>query len=260
VTSLQNILIDAETLASSAKEDMERKEFATYPGYIDEFNRLLSAAKEAGLEVDMKPIAPVPEGQLAAYMGVGAGTPAEREKLREIVNSSSRLYVRISSYQETPRQGPAEPILSVQRLCDRFHTVVKQLLVRREGRPTLKVNDEYDVQDLLHALLKVAFDDVRPEEYGPSFAGRPSRMDFLLKSEEIVVEVKKTREGLADKKLGEELIVDIARYAKHSDCKTLVCFVYDPEERLSNPRALESDLTSNNQGLRVLTFVRPKRD
>jgi hypothetical protein len=34
------------------------------------------------------------------------------------------------------------------------------------------LKDEYDVQDLLYALLRIFFDDVRPEEWTPSFAGK----------------------------------------------------------------------------------------
>ena len=56
-----------------------------------------------------------------------------------------------------------------------------------------EIKDEYDVQDLLNALLRLNFDDVRPEEYTPSYAGSSTRVDFLLKKEKIVIEVKKTR-------------------------------------------------------------------
>ncbi len=79
----------------------------------------------------------------------------------------------------------------------------------RENRETLKIEDEYDVQDLLHALLLLYFDDVRTEEWTPSYAGKSSRMDFLLKNERVVIEVKKTRLGLADKELGDQLIIDV---------------------------------------------------
>jgi DNA-binding sugar fermentation-stimulating protein len=48
----------------------------------------------------------------------------------------------------------------------------------------------------MHALLQLYYDDIRPEEYTPSYAGRASRMDFLLKREKIVVEVKKARSNL----------------------------------------------------------------
>lgn len=39
--------------------------------------------------------------------------------------------------------------------------------------------------------------------------------------------------------MGEELSLDTKKYQTHPDCKTLVCFVYDPERKIINPRGLE---------------------
>ena len=82
---------------------------------------------------------------------------------------------------------------TLDRLFSHFHIVVRQLRTRHDDRKTFEVNDEYDVQDLLHALLKIHFDDIRVEEWTPSYAGSCARMDFLLKKEQIVIEVKHTR-------------------------------------------------------------------
>ena len=138
-------------------------------------------------------------------------------------------------------------------MIDRFHTVVRQLRHRYANRPALDISDEYDVQDVFHALLRLFFDDIRPEEWTPSYAGGSSRMDFLLKSERAVVEVKKTRPGLGAKEIGEQLSVDIVKYRSHPDCDCLICFVYDPEERILNPRGLEQDLSKalGDVGVRV---------
>ena len=139
-----------------------------------------------------------------------------------------------------------------------LHLIARQLNSRHSDRQTLEINDEYDVQDLLHALLHIGFEDVRREEYTPSYAGGAARVDFLLSSEKIVVEVKKTRATLKAKEIGEELIIDINRYKKHADCRTLVCFVYDPEGRLSNPRGLEKDLQRSDKDFAVHVLVVPK--
>lgn len=143
------------------------------------------------------------------------------------------------------------------RLFDRFHIVVRQLGERRRDRSTLTINDEYDVQDLLHALLRLFFEDVRAEESTPSYPAKSSRVDFLLKAVGIVVEVKMTRSGLGAKEIGDQLIQDIARYKSHPDCRTLVCFVYDPAGMVANPGGLESDLSGGQEGMDVEVFVRP---
>ncbi len=120
--------------------------------------------------------------------------------------------------------------------------IVRQLRSRHDRRPTLDVEDEYDAQDLLHCLLRLYFDDIRPEEWTPSYAGGCSRMDFLLKNESIAIEVKKTRKGLGQKELGDQLIVDKESYHEHPSCKNLFCFVYDPDGVLPNPSGMENDL------------------
>jgi hypothetical protein len=147
---------------------------------------------------------------------------------------------------------------AVDQLVLRFHAVVVQLRSRREERPTLDVNDEYDVQDLMHALLRLYFDDVRPEEWVPSYAGSASRTDFLLPAVDTVIEVKKTRQGLNAKAIGEQLIIDIARYKQHPQCRRLICFVYDPEGRVTNPAGVESDLNETDHGIEVRVSILPK--
>ena len=124
------------------------------------------------------------------------------------------------------------------------------------NRATLAINDEYDVQDLFHSLLTLYFDDIRREESNPSYAGVNSRSDFLLNPEQTVIEIKKTRAGLKNKQVGEELTLDIQKYQTHPDCKTLVCFVYDPEGRIHNPRGLESDLEQATEKIKVKVFIR----
>lgn len=143
-------------------------------------------------------------------------------------------------------------------LCSRFHLVAKQLRARHDNRETLRVEDEYDVQDLFHGLLVVFFNDIRPEEWTPSYAGGSSRMDFLLKQDEAVIEIKKTRKGLGAKEVGDQLLIDIQRYQAHPSCKMLICFVYDPECRISNPAGIENDLSKNHVDLRVRVVIAPK--
>jgi hypothetical protein len=122
----------------------------------------------------------------------------------------------------------------------------------------LEVDDEYDVQELLHALLVLEFDDVRPEEWTPSYAGGSSRMDFRLKKERIVVEVKRTRPTLTARGVRDQLLIDIGCYQAHPDCDLLFCFVYDPDGRISNPRGFENDLSNSSSGLAVHVLVRPR--
>lgn len=155
--------------------------------------------------------------------------------------------------------SPRDAVQLVTRLCNRFHVAAVQLRRRHDNRDPFPLDDEYDIQDLMHAFLCLDFEDVRPEEWTPSYAGSSSRMDFLLKNEQIVLETKMTRTKLREREVGEQLIVDIEKYRKHPNCKTLVCFVYDPNELIRNPSGLEADLTRDEKGFRARVIVGPKR-
>jgi hypothetical protein len=189
-----------------------------------------------------------------AVIGLGITTPVPQfcEKCGEAFPWSSQ---QEKKDDEVTR---LDPLIAVERICNRIVLVIRQLRQRYGKRAALEINDEYDPQDLLHALLLLFFDDVRPEEFTPSYAGSATRMDFLLKQESIVIEAKMTREGLGAKQVSEQLIVDIAHYAVHPNCKTLYCLVYDPEHRITNPRGLESDLSKTSGGLEVRVFIVPR--
>jgi DpnII restriction endonuclease len=158
---------------------------------------------------------------------------------------------------DSPEDVSANPVVVIETICSRFHSVVRQLRTRHSGRPTLDVEDEYDVQDLLHAILRIHFTDIRPEEWTPSYGGNSSRMDFLLKPERIVIEVKMTRRSMSDKDLVDQLIVDRGRYENHPDCEQLVCFVYDPDGRIGNPVAIISDLEATTSDLPCRVMIYP---
>src|SRR5262249_50028324 len=130
--------------------------------------------------------------------------------LLSVVQSALEL-VRDGAHLRS-HKDPQKALDIVERLCERFHAVARQLRRRYSDREPLDVKDEHDVQDLVHALLTVFFDDIRPEEQTPSVAGAATRMDFLLKEERLVIETKMTRKGLGAKELGEELLIDIAKY------------------------------------------------
>ena len=155
----------------------------------------------------------------------------------------------------------ASALDKVDLLCSRFHAVVNQLHQPKRGKKSLprsSLKSEYDVQELLHGLLWIFFTDVRREDPVPQRAGASSRTDFVLKKEEIIIEVKKTRSNLRDKEVGNELIVDIERYKARKDCKLAYCFVYDPDHFIRNPAGVE-ELSRNEGELVVKVVVLPKR-
>ncbi|SEW49050.1 hypothetical protein SAMN05421841_3990 [Chryseobacterium wanjuense] len=185
---------------------------------------------------------PTPVPDICKYCGTDFPWKSIRAKIAENVKSTNK-----------------DDILILETIMDKFHLVVKQIRQRYNDRTTLDVEDEYDVQDLLHSLLKIYYDDIRTEEWNPSYAGSSTRSDFLLKNEKIVIEVKKTRNTLRAKQLGEQLIIDIAKYKTHPDCNLLFCFVYDPDGYINNPIGIENDLKQDRkEEMQVKVKIIPK--
>ncbi|MGH7257449.1 MAG: hypothetical protein ACREIM_03665 [Nitrospiraceae bacterium] len=151
-----------------------------------------------------------------------------------------------------------DPLQVVRRICSRFHLVTRQLRVRKDDRPSLEVEDEYDVQDLMHALLRLEFDEVQPEEWRPSYATGKAQTSYRLHREKAVIVVKKTKAGVTVRDLSDQVKVDSATYSSRTDCQTLFCFIYDPEGRIGNPRGLEAELTMLSDGYTVEVIIAPK--
>jgi len=147
---------------------------------------------------------------------------------------------------------------TLSNLFAKFHSVAVQLRKRHNGRATLDIEDEYDVQDLMHALLQMRFNDVQREEFTTSFGGTASRMDFALREHNTIVETKMTRKNLKNRELTDQIINDTTRYQTYHGCQSLYCFVYDPAGYISNPIGLERDLSGRKGNIDVTVTVCPK--
>lgn len=200
--------------------------------------------------------------QLAMYANDAVnnylGTPSYSgiENVRDQLTSLLTRIKRNSSVIITNAGAPSHGnSIALEKLTERLPIIIRELRRRRENRSTLDVRDEYDLQDLLRALLMMNFDDVRSEEWTPSYAGGSARVDFLLPEIATVVEVKMTRPGLTARKVSDELILDIARYSSHPSCNSLHCIIYDPECTIANPRGIERDLARNPSRLFIRTMI-----
>jgi len=185
-----------------------------------------------------------------------------RDFIDQINQGAAHLRGHLSSIrrlESVSKESERAPLLIIKKTLSRFHLVANQLKRRRKNKIPYVISDEYDVQNLLHAILRLDFDDVRKEEWTPSYAGEASRIDLVLKNEGILVEVKRTSASLKEKQIGKQLIVDIARYKEYKGIDTLVCFIYDPEQIIENPIGLENDLQKlSTEKLNVEVFVCPR--
>ncbi len=129
------------------------------------------------------------------------------------------------------------------------------LKYRRDGLPQFNFDNEYDVQSLLHSLLRIWVKDIRVEEYTPSYAGSSTRIDFLLTHYGILCEIKYVRDKRHASKIGDEIIIDTAHYKAHPQCKQLWVAIYDHSSLISNPTGLIKDLQKLSESMIVKTFI-----
>lgn len=187
-------------------------------------------------------------------------SPETEKQIKEVITRTIEFKKGIDSilseYKPSSKIDQASQL--VEEILERFHTVVREISYRHNNRPSFEIKDEYDVQDFLRGLLRLHFDDVRDEEWTPSYAGGSARMDLLLKNEQIVIEVKMVRKGVSEKRIREQLIVDKAYYKGHKDCKKLYCFIYDPEGRIKNPRGVEKDLSDKVGDFETKVLIVPR--
>jgi hypothetical protein len=190
------------------------------------------------------------ENGLEYYQGgrvIPNGSDLLRHKLApsEIKADASVVSVRPSSVEELL-------LVLVRGLPRAMHP----LSHRRKGSAALSFRTEYDVQDLLHALMRPWVADVRAEEFTPSYAGSSTRMDFLLPAHATVVETKIVRDATHAKKIGDELTIDIAHYRAHPKCDHLWCVIYDPDNLIKNVGGLISDLEGPHKNKSEAVVVR----
>ena len=160
-------------------------------------------------------------------------------------------------YPPTPPKVDILPLL--ENICLNFNKFDVNIRRRHGNKETIKIEDEYDLQDALRSILRLFINDVRTEDYVPSYAGSNSRVDFLLPEYDIIIETKMTNSSLRDNEIGQQLTIDFNRYKQTKKCNHLICFVYDKAGNISNPSGLITDLVKLcDNDMRITVFISPQ--
>jgi hypothetical protein len=143
-------------------------------------------------------------------------------------------------------------------VCSRFHHAVRQLRQREDDRLAFEIEDEEDVLDLLRVLLCIDFDEIEVKTWSPGYAPTHPHRALHLVEDGVVVLAKRTGSAVPTKVLRERIAEDLRHHAEDKECRSVFCFVYDPEGRIGNPRRLEADFTREEKGVSVEVLVAPK--
>ncbi len=134
---------------------------------------------------------------------------------------------------------------------------------RYDGRKTLEVNDEFDLQDLLRAFLRMEFPDLIHEDPLPKVASSSGRIDFAVRGKKIYIELKVFKsESHWNSTMSKDIASKIERYGRSHECDLLIFFIYDPKQAMREAASIEKDLTNertiDDKAFRTRVVVAPQ--
>lgn len=132
-------------------------------------------------------------------------------------------------FSGSKQAAPAPDTAMVELLCKRLPQAARILSVRsRKGKTPYLIADEYDVQDLLHAILRAYLRYSVQEDPLPKVAGAKSgRTDISIEELGVLIEIKYVHGPEDQKRLFEEYSQDLVLYAQWPHLKTLIYLIYN---------------------------------
>jgi hypothetical protein len=149
--------------------------------------------------------------------------------------------------------APAPEIALILQLCKRLPAAARILATRRKGKRPLKVKDEYDAQDLLHAVLRAYLKyTVHEEPLGKVGGAHFGRADVAIEELGAVVELKYAHGPDDQKRIVDEFANDLLLYTKWPHLKNFIYLVYNSQD-LRDPEAMEK--LARKQTVNGITFT-----
>ncbi len=176
---------------------------------------------------------------------------ATEEMARRVVRSLSKL--------------ESEPENEVEAMLRAIPRALRELDAdnrRKDGVP-FTVENEFDLQDFVRAMLRARFPALSAEDAVQTVAGRGGRVDFRLKDERIYIELKVFRDmNHWRNSMYGDISSKIQRYGREHDCDDLFVFVYDPFAKFTEAESAERDFsydsTMAGKKVNVRLVVAPK--
>jgi hypothetical protein len=237
ITSMRNAIIELKAVKNS-----------------NDFESILYSLRDFLKSLDMDPKGLMELGQRAYY-------PINEYSDKETRNNLDAAAKRVIEYLEEIMTGsPADDQLLT--VLDNYYLFLESLLerpphkqgsIRKEQLSALKIQNEYDVQQLLYAYLKPLYPLARAEVSEDTGYGTV-RTDIFLDIEH-VIEIKCTRNSMKLKKLTEEIEADMVHYsAEH-----IYFFIYDKEKIIENPQLFRNTYENKVKGKQIhIVIHQPK--
>lgn len=148
----------------------------------------------------------------------------------------------------------------VRYVLNNFSNAIQKIISgRRLNHPDFKIEDEYDVQDILYVILKSIFPNLREEDPIPKVGGKSTKIDLIIREEKVLIEVKMIKaKDSNETHFIEQLKIDFESYHECKWLRKLFCFVYDPYKKtrdISNFNDLNGERTKGEHNFNVEVIV-----
>ncbi|MEG4146987.1 hypothetical protein QUA24_13695 [Microcoleus sp. Pol12B5] len=122
------------------------------------------------------------------------------------------------------------------------------------------IENEYHVQNLLYFLLAAVFPDIREEEYTRSVGQKKPRVDLVIPSLKLIIEIKFWYRNDKPQKIIGEIAEDTSLYlAQGSPHEQMIAFIWDDSCRTEEHDLLDSGLKNLKGIFDVVIVPRPGR-
>lgn len=149
--------------------------------------------------------------------------------------------------------APEPEVGLILRLCERLPAAARILANRRKGKKPFTIKDEYDVQDLLHSILRAYLKySVQEEPLAKIGAAQSGRADIAIEELRTIIEVKFARGPSDQQKFVTEYSNDLLLYTKWPHLENFVYMIYNSQD-LKDPEAL--DKLAGKQTVNGVTFM-----
>ncbi len=141
-------------------------------------------------------------------------------------------------HQGVAKPSPASEIQLLLQLCKRLPNSAKVLTRRRSNKVAYEIVDEYDVQDLLQAIIRAYFKYSVSEEPIGKLAGSSSRADFAIEELGVIIEVKYVHGPNEQERIKNQFAEDQQSYSRWQHLQHFIYVVYGADD-LKDPESLD---------------------
>lgn len=119
-------------------------------------------------------------------------------------------------------------------IFDLVFNYLRGSIIEFEKRAKIKFENEPELQNFIYSVFRALFSSVEFEDPTEKMCEKSNRLDFVLKDHKIIIEVKYVRDKTHAKKISEELSADYLRYKQSPYGQTIINYIYDPNNHITN--------------------------